>query len=361
VPVSAAVDETVKLAKQLGAAPVAGFVNAVLRGIARDRQVPFPDPKADPAGHAAARYSHPDWLVKRWIGRWGIEETIRVCEADNQPAPLTVRANRTRLTRDELKKSLLAEGIPSEYCAVAPEGLRLLTAESEWNGSLGNLESHRRGDFYVQDEAAQLVGLLLDPRPGERVLDVCAAPGGKTTHLAELMRNRGEIIALDIDESRLRLLSQNLKRLGHTAVRVRKRDAAADLTGLAAGSFDRILVDAPCSGLGLLRRNPEGKWKKTEALIGRYESVQRRILEQAAPLLKPGGILVYSTCTTEPEENENTVGAFRSAHPRFKIQSPGEVLPEAASGLITPEGFLDTRPNPFRMDLFFAARMVREG
>ncbi|HLB95170.1 MAG TPA: methyltransferase domain-containing protein, partial [Nitrospiria bacterium] len=207
--------------------------------------------------------------------------------------------------------------------------------------------------------AAQLVSLIVDPKPQERILDVCTAPGGKATHIAELMENRGEMIALDVSESRLNRLRQNTKRLGLTIIKPLLADATQDLSHLGQASFDRILVDAPCSGLGLLRRNPEGKWKKTEDLIGHYQSIQRQILHQVALLLKPGGVLVYSTCTIEPEENELVVGAFLKEHPEFRVEGLWEMLPEAAAGLITAEGAFNTMLNPFEMDQFYAVRLIK--
>lgn len=359
VPASAAVNESVKLAKTIGGKPVAAFVNAILRDIARNRTFSFPDSETDPVAHVATRYSHPPWMVRRWVGRYGLDRTIRLCRANNTQAPLTIRANRFRTTRDDLAQALAMEGTRSEPCPVAPEGLRLKGIASGSGLSLSNLTSYRRGEFYVQDEAAQMISLILGPKPQERILDACAAPGGKATQIAELMENRGEIIALDVSESRLARLRQNIKRLGYTIIKPMVADATQDLCHLGAGSLDRILVDAPCSGLGLLRRNPEGKWKKTEGLIGHYSSIQQQILRQVAPLLKPGGVLVYSTCTTEPEENEHVVDAFLKEHPEFRVEGLWEMLPEVAAGLITAEGAFNTVLNPFEMDQFYAARLIK--
>jgi 16S rRNA (cytosine967-C5)-methyltransferase len=360
VPASAAVNESVKLAKTLGGKPVVGFVNAVLRSIVRNRTFTFPDPASDPVAHVAARYSHPAWLVRRWIGRYGLERTLRLCDANNTAAPLTIRVNRFRTTRDELSEALKKEGILSEPGLMVLEALKLKGISSGSGASLTANESFRRGAFYVQDEASQLISLLLTPKSGERILDACAAPGGKATHLAELMENAGEITALDVSEDRLDRMRQNIKRLGHMIIKPVMADATQDLTHLGAGSFDRILVDAPCSGLGLLRRNPEGKWKKTEGLIAHYSSIQKRILDRVAPLLKPGGVMVYSTCTTEPEENEFVAARFLLDHPSYKREGLWEILSEEAAGLITPEGAMNTLFNPFEMDYFFAVRFVKE-
>jgi 16S rRNA (cytosine967-C5)-methyltransferase len=357
-PASAAVDESVKLARALGGKPVAGFVNAVLREIARHPDVDYPDLRGDPVAHIAARYSHPAWMVVRWIGRYGVEETIRICRANNEPAPLTIRANRLRTDPEALAAALGREGVRSEPCRISPVGLRLHLEAS--GRALTDLESFKSGLFYVQDEAAQLVSLMVDPKPGEAALDACAAPGGKTSHLAEMMNDRGRIVALDPSENRLKRLKENAARLGHAVIETLRADAAGGIERLAPASFDRILVDAPCSGLGVLRRNPEGKWTKTESGILRFRAVQIRILRHVAPLLKPGGVLVYSTCTTEPEENEQVVDSFRDEFSGFETDDPALRLPETASGLITGAGAFNSLPNTDRMDSFFAVRMIRK-
>jgi 16S rRNA (cytosine967-C5)-methyltransferase len=357
-PDSAAVDESVKLARALGGKPVAGFVNAVLREIARRPDVAYPDLREDPVAHIAARYSHPAWLVSRWVGRYGAEEAIRICNANNEPAPLTVRVNRLRTDREALSEALAREGVRSEPCRISPVGLRLHLGES--GRAVSDLTAFRGGLFYVQDEAAQLVGLIAAPQPGQAVLDACAAPGGKTTHLAEMMENRGRITALDPSGVRLKRLAENAARMGATCVEPLRGDAATRIDRLRPASFDLVLVDAPCSGLGVLRRNPEGKWTKTEALIFRCRAVQIRILRNVAPLLKPGGILVYSTCTTEPEENEQVVDAFRTDHPGFETEDPALRLPETASGRITGADAFNSLLNADRMDSFFAVRMIRK-
>jgi len=296
-------------------------------------------------------------MVGRWLARFGPDETMRICRANNEPAPLTIRVNRLRTFPEELAGALGRECVRSYPSRISPCGLVLHLEDS--GRMLSDLDSYRRGLFYVQDEAAQLVGLMAAPRPGESVLDACAAPGGKTTHLSELMENRGRIVALDPSEARLRRLKENAARLGHAAIEWFRADASKKIDRLAPASFDRILVDAPCSGLGVLRRNPEGKWKKTEDRIRHYQGVQIRILANVAALLKPGGVLVYSTCTTEPEENEQVVDAFRGEHPAFEPDASPGILPESAAGLIPGPGLFNSLPNTDRMDSFFAVRMIR--
>ena len=218
--------------------------------------------------------------------------------------------------------------------------------------------AYRKGGLYVQDEASQLVVLALGPKPREIILDACAAPGGKTTQIAQVMANQGRIIALDVQEKRLGLIRQNCERLQVTMVQCLKGDAR-ELGKLTDLQFDRILVDAPCSGLGVLRRNPEGKWYKTEELILHYARLQSEILEGVSPHIRKGGTLLYSTCSTEPEENEQVVKGFLKAHKEYHIQDLRDYLPPSATSMITPEGFLFTLFNEESMDGFFAARLTQ--
>ena len=354
VPASAAVNESVRLAKTLGGKAIAGFVNAVLRAMTRAETIPLPDPADDPILHLSVKHSHPEWLVKRWLPRLGPEQTIALCAANNEIPPVTVRVNPLKTTRDALSAELKRAGIDVMSCRVSSSGLMLRGV-----AHLTELPAYQRGEFYVQDEAAQLVGLAVDPKPGERILDACAAPGGKSTHLAELMGDRGEVVAADAGAKRLKRIVENAGRLGHTSIRPVVADVTRDSSALGKTAYDRILVDAPCSGLGILRRNPEAKWYKTEAVIGTMAMLQLKILDKVAPLLKHGGVLVYSTCTTEPEENENIVGSFLARHPDFQIDSLRPLWPESP-GLVTPEGYLNTILNPYQMDHFFAARLIKQ-
>ncbi len=367
VPASAAVNESVRLAKAIDRAAVAGFVNAVLRQVARRPAVVFPDASSNPVAHLALRFSHPEWLVARWYARLGFERCAAVLEANNRVPMTTLRVNLRRTTVAELRAAIEAHGLRVDAGAVAPASLRLIgpmTGRSPEAGhGITGLPGYAAGWFYVQDEAAQLVSLVLGARPGERVLDVCSAPGGKTTHIAELMRDDGEIVALDVDPTRLARVAENAARLGHTCIIPRRLDLVAGDAATAGGSggFDRILVDAPCSGLGLLRRHPEARWHKPAHLVARCAARQRVILDRAAPLLKAGGTLVYSTCTTEPEENAQVIDAFLVGHPEFRRGDFFGRLPAAARGYRTPRGDLDTFGNDAGMDHFFVAGLTKDG
>ena len=355
VPPPAAVDESVKLAKGLRKKEAAAFVNGILRGIAEGRkEITYPDLRTEPIEYIAAFHSHPSWLVRRWVEQFGREETIALCEANNQFPPLTSRVNTLKASRVEIIKRLHDQGIEASPTLFSPVGLRIESppALTTW----GPLQ---QGLLQVQDEAAQLVSLILAPKPGERVLDLCAAPGGKTTHMAELMQNQGEIIAVDVSPTKLQLVQENCQRLGISMVKAKALDATRPLP-FPPGSFDGCLVDAPCTGLGTLRRHPEGKWRNRGADITRLQEMQGQILRQAALLVRQGGILVYSTCTLTQEENEGVIEAFLTEHKEFALENAARLLPRECEGLVDEKGCLRTMPHRHGMDGFFAARIKKE-
>ena len=350
VPVSAALNTSTELAKYHGKKH--GYVNGLLRNLDRNREaIRYPGPE-DAVKRLAVLYSHPGWLVTRWVDRYGAEKTEALLAANNHPALLIIRTNTLKTGRERLKASLESEGAIIHETGYSPVGLQIVSSPG-----LKTLTSFQEGWFMVQDEAAQLVSMLLAPKPGETLLDACAAPGGKATHLAELMGNQGAVVALDADAGRMEKIQQNIQRLGTTIVTPVKGDAARYREGL----FDKVLVDAPCSGLGVLRRHPDGRWSKTMKTIRERLPLQRAILENCAGLLKPGGALVYSTCTTEPEENEDVINAFLSTHEgEFRIDDPRPYLPPAAARLVDEQGFFRSFPDEPVMDGFFGVRLVRK-
>jgi 16S rRNA (cytosine967-C5)-methyltransferase len=353
VPPSAAVDESVKLAKGLRSKDRVSFVNGILRGIAEKRkEISYPDLQSNPLNHIATLHSHPLWLVRRWVDQWGVDETCTLCQADNQIPPLTVRVNTLKESREEAIKQLHDGGVTATPTPFSPLGLVI-----ENPPPLNTWEPLRQGWFQIQDEAAQLVSILLAPQPGERVLDVCAAPGGKTTHLAQEMGNQGEITAADVSRAKLALLQENCLRLGISIVKTTAQDAAAPLP---PPSFDRVLVDVPCTGLGTLRRNPDIKWRIKETDISRLQKLQRAILNQAATMLKKGGVLVYSTCTLNVEENEGVIEALLADQNEFHLEDVSPFLPLQCEGLVDSKGYLRTLPHRHGTDGFFAAR-IRKG
>ncbi|HZR46257.1 MAG TPA: 16S rRNA (cytosine(967)-C(5))-methyltransferase RsmB [Candidatus Manganitrophaceae bacterium] len=351
IPPSAAVNTAVDLAKGAEGVAAGRLVNGLLRNILRQKaNLPRPDP-ADRTAFIAVTTSHPEWLVRRWIERWGEERTVALCRFNNETPPTTLRVNFLKTDRETLIKMLEKEGAEVAPTPNSPAGLYVSGV------SLRSLPSYQAGHFYIQDEGAQLISDLVDPRPGESILDLCAAPGGKTTHLAELMMGKGEVVATDIDPGRIASIRENLARLQTPAVSIQTIDGATAPGRL----YDRIVVDAPCTALGILRRIPEGKWRKKPALIPAFAKEQRQLLEKAAGHLKNGGRLVYATCSTEPEENEAVVEAFAADHPELKIENPAESLPAAARKYINPKGYFTTLLNSDRMDQFFAARWIRRG
>jgi 16S rRNA (cytosine967-C5)-methyltransferase len=347
VPRWAAVDEAVSVArlKSRSAGP-AEFVNAVLRAFTR---APGPPRRpADPVEAAGIRWSFPDWMAARWIARYGAEDAERLMAALNERPPVTIRANTLRVSREDLARRLRDEELAeTEPTALAPEGLTVR------RGPVSRWAAFASGWCTIQDEASMLIARLLDPRPGELVADTCAAPGTKTTHLAQLMGNRGRIVAMDPHAGRLALLAQAAARLGVSIVETHAGGVAA-VSGRWKGRCDRVLVDAPCSNLGVLRRNPEVKWKREAHEMARLAEKQRGILAAAAALVKPGGHLVYATCSLEPEENDDVVRAFLGEHRDWLVDAPATfpVPPDA-------DGVIRCLPHVHGTDGFTAVRLAR--
>ena len=363
IPESAAVNESVNLTRAVASTlgrDWSGLVNAVLRSLLRHPRAPWPRMDEYPAQALSVRYSVPIWLSSRWVERLGLAAAEAACEGVSVAPPMTLRVNQLVTTRDALLEKFAQAGMTAKPTTISPFGIML-----EDGGPVPALPGFQEGAFYVEDEAAQLVPLLLDPRPGETVLDACAAPGGKSTHLAELMQNKGTIYAVDRSGARLDLVRTNCRRLGMQNVvpiagDIRElREWVPSMKQSAAGQplVDRILVDAPCSGLGVLRRHPEAKWRKDEQSLPRHQSLQWQILKAVAPCLRPGGVLVYSTCSTEPEENEDVIERFCRAHAEFQRESVSSWLPSAAQEFVTEQGALSTVGNRFSMDGFYAARL----
>lgn len=358
VPVSAAVNESVNLAKRYGHKGTVGLVNGVLRNVARSlSEIAYPDQEKDPVQHIAVKYSHPAWLVERWLKEFGFAETVELCRANNEIPPNAVRTNTLRISRDELKKRLEAEGIQVTEGRLAPETLLL-----EGFKSVGSIAAHREGLFLVQDESSTLVGHALKPAPGSLVIDACSAPGGKTTHLAQLMRNSGRIVACDVHAHKLNLVRENVERLDITIIEPVLLDATR-LHEKFAGLADYILVDAPCSGLGVLRRRPEIRWRKEPGQIAELRDLQLAILDSAARCLKPGGALVYSTCTVTEEENTGVVHEILRRRPELKAESLADCLPGSLAGTpgleTIPEGYVQFLPHRHGTDGFFISRLRR--
>jgi len=348
IPASAAVDESVRLADR-EPKHIKGYVNAVLRAVSREgASVPFPDPRRAPAGYLAAFHSHPKWLVERYLDRLGFEEAERLLAANNEHPPLTARVNSLKVGREEVIGLLAQEGVGATPTGYSPLGLTLANA-----GDPSRLKALKEGLLIIQDEAAQLVSYLLDPRPGERVLDAASGRGGKTTHLGQLTQGKGRLVAMDTNPRRLEELQKNALLLGIEDVRTVQHDATEPLEG---ERFDRVLLDAPCTGTGVIRRHPEIKWRRGLGDVTRLAALQRSMLEALAPSVANGGVLVYAACSLEPEEGEELIEGFLRDHTEFSLEPADLVL-----GLKFPEKgrFLRTFPHRSGMDGFFAARLIK--
>jgi 16S rRNA (cytosine967-C5)-methyltransferase len=353
VPASAAVNESVEMAKASEREGAAGFVNAVLRGIS-DRRVEVDLPQSQDPFSVSIRHSHPLWLVEKWTQELGIDETIELCTANNEVPPLCLRANTLRTTRGELLAEI-REGIPQAVATpFSAEGILIHPPVP-----VSRIPRLQEGWFQVQDESSQLVGHIVDPRPGEQVLDACAAPGGKTTHLAQLMGNTGRIYAVDVSARRLSRLKENCHRLGVSNVTPARGDLTKPVTFGSGQRFDRILVDPPCSSLGTLWRNPDIKWKRREGEISTFRHIQMAMLHRVAPCLRKGGSLVYGTCTLTREENEEVVAGFIEDHGGFEVEDLRRILPHKLEPLIGEDGFFRSLPHRHGMDGFFAARLEK--
>lgn len=353
VPVSAAVNETVNLAKEL-APRASGFINAVLRNADRGRDgIRYPDRAESPADYLAARYSHPGWLTAQWCDQLGLDAAEELAAAMSEPPPMTVRTNTLRVSREALMKRLADEGVTCSRTTWSPDGVRL-----NQSGQITRLPSFRDGLFTVQDESSQLAPLFLSPVKGERVLDACAAPGGKTTQIAQLMEDSGEILACDVNHKKLRLIKETCDRLGINSVRTFTMDATSPSAAIKEATFQRILIDAPCSGLGVIRRNPEGKWTKSPDDLLQLARTQLSILENLCTYLETGGTILYATCSTTVQENEYVVDMFLREHPEFVAEDLRPLFP-AFAPLFTERGFFRSWPHRDGMDGFFAARLKK--
>ncbi|OPZ74029.1 MAG: Ribosomal RNA small subunit methyltransferase B [Firmicutes bacterium ADurb.Bin456] len=357
VPPSAACNEGAGLARKYGHPGSVRFVNGVLRTVARQRgEINYPSLLDNPIGHITLRYSHPAWMVERWLKEFGLDGTIALCRTNNEPAPNTIRTNTLKITRGGLVERLKREGLSVSETIHAPEGLKI-----EGFYSLGFLPSFQEGLFQVQDESSMLASRALMPVPGSFVVDACSAPGGKTTHLAQLMGNRGLILGVDVHIHKLALIRENCRRLGIEIVQGRVGDARAlpeELTGQAGF----VLVDAPCSGLGVLRRRPDARWRKNPEDLPAIVKLQAEILEGASRCVKEGGVMVYSTCTLLREENAGQVENFLASHPEFALEDLSGFLPGVLDleGTLT-NGYLQVYPHLHGMDGFFIARLRKKG
>jgi 16S rRNA (cytosine967-C5)-methyltransferase len=354
IPEFAAVDEAVSLARRTGGGRHAGYVNAVLRGLVRAPRRPEPDPAADPVGYWTTVGSHPRWLVERWIARLGPAEAGRLMAAHNAIPPVTLLVNPLKAREEEVRQALEKTGAQVAAGRWVPGAFHL-----RGGGSVGHLPGFEAGWLLPMDEAAVFPVLALDLRPGDRVLDACAGGGGKSALIAARIGSLGEVVALDHSPRALRRLQAARARLGLTAVTPRLGDARR--AGAEwPGRFSRVLLDAPCTGLGTLRRRPEIKWRRRPEDLRRAAALQQALLAGVAGAVAPGGLLVYSACSLEPEETDAVVPPFLGRHPEFQVEDPGSVR-RLQGDVVDGQGCVRSWPHRHETDGFFAVCFRRRG
>ena len=343
IPPFAAVNETVKGLKKSKAKWAAGLANAVLRKIAKSSKnaKQIENSALSEIERISIETSHPKWMVEKWIGRYGLKKTITLCNANNSRPPLTLRVNTLKITREKFMSLLKEAGIEARQGLLSPDAI-IIDAD---HFDIKKIPGFSKGLFQVQDESSQLVAHLLNPKPDEKILDMCAGLGGKTTHLAALMQNQGEIVASDTNKNRLTLLKENCIRLGIKNVQIVNPDLIKQ-----HAPYDKVVVDAPCIGLGVIRRHPDIKWNRFPKSILRMAELQASLLEQALGLLKPGGILAYSVCSIEPEEGKKVVEKVSNHLDNFAILDVQKLLPQIEKG-----PYLELLPQEKGPDGFFTA------
>ena len=338
VPVSAACNEAVKIVKKRRMAGLSGFVNGVLRNIARGYEtIVYPDPKKDPVEYLGVMYSFPNWMIEYWLEYYSFDFVESLCESLNRAPEVSIRTNRLKISKENLKKTLAEEGLVAEDGLLVEGALKL-----QGVSAIDQLRSFKLGYFTVQDESSMLVSQILDPQKGERILDVCAAPGGKTTHIAQIMCNEGTVISADIHDHKLELINDSKRRLGHSIVQTVLQDATKENPEFIE-SFDRVLIDAPCSGLGILHKKSDIRWNKEYKDIESLVQLQKKIIKNSSQYVKPGGVMVYSTCTISPLENKEVVD-WVLENLDFELEKTKEIFPSDAN-----------------TDGFFIARLRKRG
>ena len=350
VPDHAAVNEAVEFVKKLQGQKPADLTNAILRNIIRNKNgIRYPDPNEDLPGYLSAYYSHPSWMVKRYVARFGREETEKLLLANNEKPFLTLKINTTKVSPEEFKSLLDTVNLKYTPGKYLPEFFKLLNLTN-----ITSWEYYQKGYFNIQDESAGLACRLLSPEPGMRVLDLFSAPGGKSVYIASLMKDQGEIVAVDKYESRLKLVKKNIDRLGFKSIKT----VAGDAMEFTSKDYDRVLADVPCSGTGTISKKPDIKWKKDLLDIRSMNDLQYNYLKKASALVKENGILIYSTCSIEPEENYEIVKKFLENNDNFKLVN---AIENFSHELVDENGCIQTLPHIHHMDGAFAAKLVRTG
>lgn len=349
IPESAAVNTTVQLARENGFSGLTGFVNGLLRQYIRQEKKEAGVQSSEPIERLGILYSFPNWMIQVWVEQFGLAQTEQLCLWMNKTPAIDLRVNLLCTSVEQVEAALTSAGVASQRLPHLPQALRLMSHA----GAIQNLPGYNEGWWTVQDSSAQLVSHLLDPQPGEVVIDACAAPGGKTTHIAELMRDEGKIFGYDRTPSRLKKLQENAQRLKLKSIEI----SAGDSRNMPEfqNTAHRVLLDAPCSGLGTLHRHADARWRQTPETVEELSLLQRQLISHTSTFVKPGGVLVYSTCTLHPKENEEVVSSFLAENPNWEIETPS--ADSLTSTYSTPQGWIKVLPHQQDMDGFFMVRL----
>ncbi len=354
IPHRAAVNECVNLGKKYVHKGAAGFINGILRNFSRNKEQVMKIDEKDKLEFLSIRYSHPKWMISRWIETYGEEFTENLLKANNSKPKLNLRVNTLKTDRDNLMKALSNYGYIVNKTKYAKDGIIV-----ENPTRITEIEEFKLGHFIIQDESSMIVGQIANPKENNIILDLCSAPGGKATHLAQVMNNRGKIICWDIYEHKLNLVKENADRLGISIIETKLQDAQIldeDMIGIA----DMCIVDAPCSGLGIIRRRPEIKWNRKEEDIEDLSIIQRNILNNASKYVKPGGVIIYSTCTIEQKENIDTVTEFLKENNNFTFSAFDQLVNFDSNMDSSKHGYIQMFPNIHGTDGFFIARIQKK-
>ncbi|MBK7252436.1 MAG: 16S rRNA (cytosine(967)-C(5))-methyltransferase RsmB [Ignavibacteria bacterium] len=356
IPYSAAVNEAVEFIKRIHGEKHAGVVNGLLRTIIRTLEnLVWPTREIDEVNYLGIIQSHPNWMVNRWIKRFGFDEAVKLCEENNKRPVMALRVNTIKISTSDFEEYLKTKNLYYKNGNYLDNFFTTKTMSKIYTD-----DYFKQGFFSIQDESAGLAAKLLSPEKDELIIDVCSAPGGKTSYISEMMNNQGQIIAVDKYLSRIEVMQKNFERLGVRNAKVIHDDISeprtAELKDLLIGKADKILVDAPCSGLGVLSKKPDIKWKREPDDIVQLQKLQIEILENALKYLKPEGKIIYSTCTTETEENMNVIENFLNAHPEFSIENAAEFVPEK---VVNKDGCIELFPHIHNTDGAFSARLTR--
>ncbi len=355
IPAFAAIHSAVDISKAISGKKTSGFINAVLRNASENHSaLSFPEKKTEPEKYLSIKFSFPEWLAKKWIQAYGLDQAERLCRQIDGIPQITICCNRLKTDRQSLLENLYSFTKNLQITYFAAHGLSFSNPALP----VQELEAFKLGLFHVQDEAAQIITEYLAPLPGEKILDACAGFGGKAFYMAQIMDNKGIVTASDIELEKLEMLQLDAERLGITIIQTKNMDILKTSIKDFDSYFDRVLIDSPCTGLGVLQRNPDTKWKCSKKDIERLSAKQKKMINSAANLVKPGGILVYAVCSCEKEENEDVIHSFLDKRKDFSIDK--DFYSDKYSSLITSYGFLKTYPDSKDMDGFFAARLIRK-